>query len=146
MKKDLLNSTMSLGDHLEELRLRLILALTGIAICAVVCLFFGAKIIAFIEKPYTDVMGTEARLQTLAPADGRVDIIVPLGLLSIMDVRCRRTLSERKTLCPTRSAFFCGLVYRRSFIFHLCSGTDYPWFPCEVQQGRPWRQLQLHLP
>lgn len=84
MGKNLFHSTMSLGDHLEELRLRLILALAGIAICAVICLFFGAKIIAFIEKPYTDVMGTEARLQTLAPADGFVSymkISLVAGLL-----------------------------------------------------------------
>ena len=63
---------MSLGDHLEELRLRLLLALAGLVVCAVICLFFGSKIIAFIEKPYIDVMGREARLQTLAPADGFV--------------------------------------------------------------------------
>ena len=84
MGKNLFHSTMSLGDHLEELRLRLILALAGIAICAVICLFFGAKIIAFIEKPYTDIMGTEARLQTLAPADGFVSymkISLVAGLL-----------------------------------------------------------------
>ena len=69
-KRDPLNPTMTLGDHLEELRLRLILALAGLVVGAIICLFFGSKIIAFIEKPYIGVMGTEARLQTLAPADG----------------------------------------------------------------------------
>lgn len=63
---------MSLGDHLEELRARLFYALAGVVICAVACLFFGSWIIAFIEKPYIAVMGAEARLQTLAPADGFV--------------------------------------------------------------------------
>ena len=43
---------MSLGDHLEELRARLILAITGLAIATVICLFFGGYIIDFIEKPY----------------------------------------------------------------------------------------------
>jgi sec-independent protein translocase protein TatC len=69
-KQEPLNSTMSLGDHLEELRMRLLYALAGLVVGAVICLFFGSKIIAFIEKPYIGVMGAEVRLQTLAPADG----------------------------------------------------------------------------
>ena len=74
-KKDLSNSTMSLGDHLEELRMRLIYALTGLVICAVIGFCFGPKIITLIEKPYTNVMGQEARLQTLSPADGFISFI-----------------------------------------------------------------------
>ena len=74
-KQDLLNSTMSLGDHLEELRSRLILALLGLVICAVIGFFFGKKIISFIEGPYISAMGTEARLITLAPADGFVSYV-----------------------------------------------------------------------
>ena len=74
-KKDLLNSTMSLGDHLEELRMRLVYALTGLVICAVIGFCFGPKIITLIEKPYTNVMGAEARLQTLSPADGFISFI-----------------------------------------------------------------------
>jgi len=70
--KDLLVSTMSLGDHLEELRFRLLYALAGLVVCAIVCLFFGSKIIALIERPYVAVMGSDVRLQTLAPADGFV--------------------------------------------------------------------------
>ena len=69
-KNDLLDFTMSLGDHLEELRLRLILAMAGWVAALVFCLFFGKVIIAFIEKPYISVMGKDARLQSLAPADG----------------------------------------------------------------------------
>jgi len=66
---------MSLGDHLEELRIRLILAIVGLVTAAVFCLFFGSKIITFIERPYISAMGTDARLQTLAPADGFVSYI-----------------------------------------------------------------------
>ena len=72
MEKKHFNSTMSLGDHLDELRLRLALALAGVVICAILCLFFGSRIIDFIEKPYINVMGADARLQSLAPADGFV--------------------------------------------------------------------------
>ncbi len=74
-KPDILNSTMSLGDHLEELRMRLVYALAGIVICVIVALLFGRYIIALMEQPYTIVMGEEARLQTLAPAEGLTSYI-----------------------------------------------------------------------
>lgn len=69
------DSTMSLGDHLEELRKRLLYALAGIAIGAVIGFCFGPRIIEFIEVPYTNAMGSEMRLQTLAPADGLISFI-----------------------------------------------------------------------
>jgi sec-independent protein translocase protein TatC len=50
-----LDTTMSLGDHLEELRGRLILAITGLLIGTGICLLFGTRIIKFIEKPYSKV-------------------------------------------------------------------------------------------
>ncbi|HNS19360.1 MAG TPA: twin-arginine translocase subunit TatC [Sedimentisphaerales bacterium] len=49
--------TMSLGDHLEELRARLILAILGLAIGAVVSMVFGTHILSFIERPYVKAMG-----------------------------------------------------------------------------------------
>jgi sec-independent protein translocase protein TatC len=56
--QDPLDSTMSLGDHLEELRSRLILAITGLLIGTGICLLFGTMIIKFIEKPYRKVFLT----------------------------------------------------------------------------------------
>jgi sec-independent protein translocase protein TatC len=50
------NCTMSLGDHLEELRARLILAILGLVLGTVVCLIFGTKILKFIEIPYDAAM------------------------------------------------------------------------------------------
>lgn len=50
---------MSLGDHLEELRVRLILAITGLVIATVFSLFFGGYIIGFIEKPYFDAYSSK---------------------------------------------------------------------------------------
>ena len=56
-------TTMSLGDHLEELRARLILAILGLVVGTVVCLFFGRKIIRLIEEPYYRVMRSHASLK-----------------------------------------------------------------------------------
>ncbi len=53
-KDGLFDSTMSLGDHLEELRMRMIRALLGLGICAIICLAFGRSIIGFLEGPYND--------------------------------------------------------------------------------------------
>jgi sec-independent protein translocase protein TatC len=64
--------TMSLGDHLDELRTRLILALLGLVVALIGCIFFGKFIITFIEMPYVGALGEEARLQSIAPADGFV--------------------------------------------------------------------------
>ncbi len=53
-KEDLFDSTMSLGDHLEELRFRMIRALIGLGIGCAICLFFGRSIIRFMQGPYDD--------------------------------------------------------------------------------------------
>jgi sec-independent protein translocase protein TatC len=74
-KEDLFNSTMSLGDHLEELRIRILLALAGLAVGVVVSLFFGKWIIAFIQRPYVEALGKEAHLQTLGPTQGFVSYV-----------------------------------------------------------------------
>jgi sec-independent protein translocase protein TatC len=47
---------MSLGDHLEELRRRLILALLGFAVALAGCLVFGKQVIAIFCKPLLVVM------------------------------------------------------------------------------------------
>lgn len=48
--------TMSLGDHLEELRARLILAIFGLTLGAIVAMIFGTHILEFIERPYVSAM------------------------------------------------------------------------------------------
>jgi len=75
-KEDLLNSTMSLGDHLEELRMRLLLALAVLMVDLILCLFFGKYIITFIKAPYVAaVTSGEAQLTTLKPAEVIVSYI-----------------------------------------------------------------------
>jgi sec-independent protein translocase protein TatC len=64
-KQDLLDTTMSLGDHLEELRARLILAIIGLAIGTIVCLVFGKQILGFIQSPYTRLRQAHPELPPL---------------------------------------------------------------------------------
>jgi sec-independent protein translocase protein TatC len=73
--QDPLDCTMSLGDHLEELRARIILSLIGLVVGMIVCVIFGQILIKFIEAPYVWAMkqvGQTTPLQSLSPADGFV--------------------------------------------------------------------------
>jgi sec-independent protein translocase protein TatC len=69
-KSTIPDTTMSIGDHLEELRFRIIYALVGFGIAVAICMFFGKYLIAFIEVPYIKAMGESARLQSIDPAEG----------------------------------------------------------------------------
>lgn len=64
------DSTMSIGDHLEELRMRLFFALGGMLLAVIICLipFFFNYIRTFIYYPHNKVM-PEMTLIVLAPAD-----------------------------------------------------------------------------
>jgi sec-independent protein translocase protein TatC len=53
-KEDLFDSTMSLGDHLEELRFRLIRTLLGLGVGLIIGLVLGRAIISFMQGPYND--------------------------------------------------------------------------------------------
>jgi len=49
--------SMSLGDHLEELRARMILAILGLLVGMVVCLFFGKTLIGVMSHPFEKEIG-----------------------------------------------------------------------------------------
>ncbi len=56
-KKDLFDdSTMSFGEHLEELRVRLWKGLLGLVIGVIVMLFIGDRLIAFIRRPIDNAL------------------------------------------------------------------------------------------
>ena len=60
--------TLSLGEHLEELRYRLALAIVGLVIGVVICLFFGKVFLALLAEPYRNVVaatGTSPQLQAI---------------------------------------------------------------------------------
>jgi sec-independent protein translocase protein TatC len=65
----LVDSTMSLGDHLEELRSRMILGILGLVAGTIVCLFFGSRIIRFIERPYFQVLRSRAKESEVTPTE-----------------------------------------------------------------------------
>ena len=69
---------MSLEDHIEELRKRVIYILLGTSITVIICLFISPKLISYIRKLYISIMvseGLEPRLQILAPSDGFITYI-----------------------------------------------------------------------
>ena len=60
--------TMSLGDHLEELRYRLVMAIIGLVVGLVICLCLGQSLLGFLAKPYRNAMaaaGIEPQLQAI---------------------------------------------------------------------------------
>ncbi len=64
---------MSLGDHLEDLRRRIILALIGPVVCGAVMLLFGKQAVALICVPGRVALarlGLPPQLLTLSPAEG----------------------------------------------------------------------------
>jgi sec-independent protein translocase protein TatC len=75
---------MSFGDHLEELRTRLIRASLGVLVAAVVALIFARDLLSFILQPALAVLhahGQAAELQILSPPDSFV-VYLKIGLLT----------------------------------------------------------------
>jgi sec-independent protein translocase protein TatC len=83
-KRDPIDSTMSLGDHLEELRARLILAIFGLAIGAVVSLIFGTHIITFIEQPYIRAMRARVKAAEATGAEPNSVALVELWFKNLL--------------------------------------------------------------
>ncbi|MDO8302103.1 MAG: twin-arginine translocase subunit TatC [Sedimentisphaerales bacterium] len=64
---------MSLGDHIDELRKRLILAVLGGMIGIGIGLCYASSVIAWLRAPYEKVMreaNLDTHLQTITPTDG----------------------------------------------------------------------------
>ena len=74
-KLDPLDCTMSLGDHLEELRARLILAIAGLTLGAIIALVFGTHIIRFIKRPYISAMKKHSKLEAKAVEPNEVAFV-----------------------------------------------------------------------
>ena len=80
---------MSLGDHLEELRSRLILIFAGVLLGLIVCLFFGKFFIDILTIPFEKALGVEDvanQLQALKPAETflvYIKVCMFFGLLAV---------------------------------------------------------------
>lgn len=64
---------MTIGEHLEELRRRILYALLGLAAGTAVAMLFGQHLVALLEAPYVTVMreaGVEPELAILQVTDG----------------------------------------------------------------------------
>ena len=76
---------MSFGDHIEELRLRLIHALAGIGLCAVLTFTFGFKLISFLTQPLLQAqhaLGYQPQTIETDPTVGFTTVYVPVSLIS----------------------------------------------------------------
>lgn len=99
-----IDCTMSLGDHLEELRARLLLAIFGLAIGAVVSLIFGRSIILFIQKPYLDVM--EDRQQEVESSQRQTEAEALVGVVFETLGNALASDPDAPELDPKHVAFF----------------------------------------
>ena len=76
-------SRMSLADHIEELRSRLIKALIGLVVAAAVCLYFTEPILDFVRRPLAQSLaayGYSTDLNVLSPIE-YFSIYVRVGLI-----------------------------------------------------------------
>jgi sec-independent protein translocase protein TatC len=67
-KRDIKFTEMSLGDHLEELRIRVILAILGIAVGLTICMFFGDYFVGLLVRPFLQIQkeaGISVSLQAI---------------------------------------------------------------------------------
>ena len=86
---------MSFGDHLEELRARIIFALLGVGVGLTICMFFSGFFLSLLAKPYlyaAQQTGLEGNLQAI-------------------------TLSE-KFLVYMKTALLFGLVISSPWVFY----------------------------
>lgn len=67
---------MSFGDHLEELRRRLIWSLLGVVVTTSLCFYFGSQIIKILTTPYFVAMkslGFKPAMVQLAPTEAFIE-------------------------------------------------------------------------
>lgn len=77
-------SRMSFGDHLEELRRRVLLSLLGLGIGAAICLYFGKELVGVLCRPLLTVqhaVGLHPQMQVLSPT-GLFSAYLRVGILA----------------------------------------------------------------
>jgi sec-independent protein translocase protein TatC len=139
-KYDPLGTTMSLGDHLEELRMRLIFALLGLGLGLVICLIFGKYIILFIQKPYVEVMNK------FVVSDVNDPNLVALLKKAGLDNYSLRTLGPAQGITSyIKISLIAGLIVSCPWVFyHLWMFVAAGLFPHErryIQMATPFSAL-----
>ena len=80
-------ASMSLGDHLDELRARLMLALTGLAVAFLASLAAGKWFLKLILSPYQSAMadvGSDVKLQAIEVAEPFLVYLKAVLLLAVL--------------------------------------------------------------
>lgn len=100
---------MSLGDHLEELRARLILALLGVALGMIVSLIFGRALLRVIEWPYLAAAGQRQQQKAQSTQIPQVETEALALVNAVFQTMTERLASDPNAapgLDPKRLAFF----------------------------------------
>jgi sec-independent protein translocase protein TatC len=139
-KHDPLSCTMSLGDHLEELRARLILAIAGLGIGAIVALIFGTTIIRFIEKPYIDAM--RPRIEKAEKEGLQTDFVLLADLFFKNMLAASRSDPNAPAIDPNQVAF--ARKVATDTIRQWQTGD--PNAPQEMKTLPTWARLQVLAP
>lgn len=119
---------MSFGDHLEELRRRVVLAIVGLILAATICFLFGDKIIEILTTPYCVAMeqlGFDPRMVQLNPLESFIEyfkITLKFGLvLSAPWVIYQLWLFVAKGLFPSEQRLIRTFAPASIFLFVLGS-------------------------
>jgi sec-independent protein translocase protein TatC len=133
------DSTMSLGDHLEELRGRLILAFGGLLIGAAICLCFGTQIIKFIEKPYLELDQTEEAESSTK--DKQIELIE--NLFSGIN---QKLADDPNTPNVGQETEEFVSIFCREFLVALSNDPNFSFNSPPSNQASPPRKLQVLRP
>jgi sec-independent protein translocase protein TatC len=83
--------SLPLGDHLEELRGRILWAGAGVVLAAVVTFYFVFDLIAWLAQPLLqaqDAMGFPTQTLVTEPTAGFTSVVLPVGLIAALLLAC----------------------------------------------------------
>lgn len=93
------SSTMTFGQHLQELRVCLFKAAMGLALGIIVGLLIGGEVVSFIKLPLEKALGTYVQKQAVNRATGRIEEMRKAGVpLPDDNEKLVKLLSEQQLL------------------------------------------------
>lgn len=119
--------TMTIWDHLEELRIRLLRSAVALVVAFGVALFFTTDIITYLATPYTDLGG---RLQNLEPTGSIVMYfrvaLMSAGIISIPYLTYQLLMFITPALTPKEKRMVLMAIPFASGFF--LTGVAFAWF------------------